>query len=140
MLTTRILRKRSRSMKAVFHPNIASRWGFVHERQDAVTADFSNFLIVIVLSLVSVGAFSYVQSSRALDGQVKQYMEQMIDSANYQTDSYLQAYELLSNAFPPIRMCGRSWRSNRMIRTSIMSTAKNQGICTYFGHFRCYVI
>ncbi|MBA2941813.1 sensor histidine kinase [Paenibacillus sp. CGMCC 1.16610] len=60
---------------------------------------FSNFLIVIVLSLVSVGAFSYVQSSRALDGQVKQYMEQMIDSANYQTDSYLQAYELLSNAF-----------------------------------------
>ncbi|MBP1963901.1 cache domain-containing sensor histidine kinase [Paenibacillus aceris] len=60
---------------------------------------FSNFLIVIVLSLVSVGAFSYVQSSKALDGQVKQYMEQMIDSANYQTDSYLQAYELLSNAF-----------------------------------------
>jgi two-component system sensor histidine kinase YesM len=60
---------------------------------------FSNFLIVIVLSLVSVGAFSYIQSSKALDGQVKQYMEQMIDSANYQTDSYLQAYELLSNAF-----------------------------------------
>lgn len=60
---------------------------------------FSNFLIVIVLSLVSVGAFSYVQSSRALDGQVRQYMEQMVESANYQTDSYLQAYELLSNAF-----------------------------------------
>ncbi|WP_368086840.1 sensor histidine kinase [Paenibacillus sp. yr247] len=60
---------------------------------------YTYFLIVIVLSLVSVGAFSYVQSSQALDGQVKQYMEQMIDSANYQTDSYLQAYELLSNAF-----------------------------------------
>ncbi|OCT16277.1 histidine kinase [Paenibacillus pectinilyticus] len=57
------------------------------------------FLIVIILSLVSVGLFSYVQSSRALDDQVKQYMGQMIDSANYQTDSYLQAYELLSNAF-----------------------------------------
>ncbi|MFD0695168.1 sensor histidine kinase [Paenibacillus sp. GCM10027628] len=57
------------------------------------------FMIVIVLSLVSVGTFSYIQSSRALDVQVKQYMEQMIDSANYQTDSYLQAYELLSNAF-----------------------------------------
>ncbi|MDD9270722.1 sensor histidine kinase [Paenibacillus sp. GCM10023248] len=60
---------------------------------------YSYFLIVIILSLVSVGAFSYVQSSRALDGQVKQYMEQMIESANYQTDSYLQAYELLSGAF-----------------------------------------
>ncbi|MGO4499473.1 sensor histidine kinase [Paenibacillus sp. 2RAB27] len=60
---------------------------------------YAYFLIVIVLSLVSVGAVSYVQSSRALDDQVKQYMEQMIDSANYQTDSYLQAYELLSNAF-----------------------------------------
>lgn len=60
---------------------------------------YSYFLIVIVLSLLSVGAFSYVQSSKALDGQVKQYMEQMIESATYQTDSYLQAYELLSNAF-----------------------------------------
>ncbi|GGA13559.1 histidine kinase [Paenibacillus marchantiophytorum] len=58
---------------------------------------YSYFLIVIVLSLLSVGAFSYIQSSKALDGQVKQYMEQMIDSASYQTDSYLQAYELLSN-------------------------------------------
>ncbi|WP_346010345.1 histidine kinase [Paenibacillus sp. SYP-B3998] len=56
-------------------------------------------MIVIVLSLLSVGVFSYVQSSRALDRQVKQYMEQMIDSANYQTDIYLQAYELLSNSF-----------------------------------------
>lgn len=60
---------------------------------------YSYFLIVIVLSLLSVGVFSYVQSSKALDGQVKQYMEQMIDSANFQTDSYLQAYELLSSAF-----------------------------------------
>lgn len=60
---------------------------------------YSYFLIVIVLSLVSVGAVSYWQSSRALDDQVKQYMEQMVESANYQTDSYLQAYELLSNAF-----------------------------------------
>ncbi|MDR6552489.1 histidine kinase [Paenibacillus qinlingensis] len=60
---------------------------------------YAYFLIVIVLSLLSVGAVSYVQSSRALDDQVKQYMEQMVDSANYQTDSYLQAYELLSNAF-----------------------------------------
>ncbi|NQX67823.1 sensor histidine kinase [Paenibacillus alba] len=58
---------------------------------------YSYFLIVIILSLLSVGAFSYIQSSKALDGQVKQYMEQMIDSASYQTDSYLQAYELLSN-------------------------------------------
>lgn len=60
---------------------------------------YTYFLIVIVLSLLSVGAVSYWQSSRALDDQVKQYMEQMVDSANFQTDSYLQAYELLSNAF-----------------------------------------
>ncbi|OAS23754.1 cache domain-containing sensor histidine kinase [Paenibacillus oryzisoli] len=60
---------------------------------------YAYFLIVIVLSLVSVGAVSYWQSSQSLDDQVKQYMEQMVDSANYQTDSYLQAYELLSNAF-----------------------------------------
>lgn len=60
---------------------------------------YTYFLIVIVLSLLSVGAVSYWQSSRALDDQVKQYMEQMVDSANYQTDSYLQAYELLSSAF-----------------------------------------
>ncbi|MGG1519160.1 sensor histidine kinase [Paenibacillus oryzisoli] len=60
---------------------------------------YAYFLIVIVLSLVSVGAFSYFQSSRKLDDQAKLYMEQMVDSANYQTDSYLQSYELLSNAF-----------------------------------------
>ncbi|MEK8129844.1 cache domain-containing protein [Paenibacillus filicis] len=57
------------------------------------------FMIVIVLSLASVGVFSYLQSSRELDGQVKQYMEQMIDSATYQTDIYLQTYELFSKSF-----------------------------------------
>ncbi|WP_159887658.1 cache domain-containing sensor histidine kinase [Paenibacillus puerhi] len=57
------------------------------------------FMIVIVLSLASVGVFSYMQSSRALDDQVTQYMEQMIDSATYQTDIYLQTYELFSKSF-----------------------------------------
>ncbi|CAG7604590.1 hypothetical protein PAESOLCIP111_00716 [Paenibacillus solanacearum] len=57
------------------------------------------FLIVIVISLSTVGVFTYVQSSRALDRQVLQYMDQMIDSAAYQTDSYLQTYELYSNSF-----------------------------------------
>ncbi|NOU95288.1 HAMP domain-containing protein [Paenibacillus sp. LMG 31456] len=60
---------------------------------------FFYFSIVIVLSLASVGIVSYVQSSRALDHQVEQYMDQMIDNAAYQTDIYLQTYELLSNSF-----------------------------------------
>jgi two-component system sensor histidine kinase YesM len=57
------------------------------------------FSIVIVLSLASVGIVSYLQSSRALDAQVEQYMEQMIENVAYQTDIYLQTYELLSNTF-----------------------------------------
>ncbi|SDC78472.1 two-component system, sensor histidine kinase YesM [Paenibacillus sp. UNCCL117] len=57
------------------------------------------FMIVIILSLASVGTFSYIQSSQALDEQVTQYMEQMIDSATYQTDIYLQTYELFSKSF-----------------------------------------
>jgi two-component system sensor histidine kinase YesM len=57
------------------------------------------FSIVIVLSLASVGIVSYIQSSRALDAQVEQYMDQMIENAAYQTDIYLQTYELLSNSF-----------------------------------------
>ncbi|TVY06742.1 cache domain-containing sensor histidine kinase [Paenibacillus cremeus] len=57
------------------------------------------FMIVIVLSLSTVGVFTYFQSSKALDQQVEQYMQQMIDSATYQTDIYLQSYELFSNTF-----------------------------------------
>ncbi|CAG7622197.1 sensor histidine kinase [Paenibacillus allorhizosphaerae] len=57
------------------------------------------FLIVIVISLSTVGIVTYFQSSRALDRQVQQYMNQMIDSAAYQTDTYLQTYELFSNSF-----------------------------------------
>ncbi|MFH5182977.1 hypothetical protein ACHHV8_10275 [Paenibacillus sp. TAB 01] len=60
---------------------------------------FNYFLIVIVLSVASLGVVSYLQSSRALDRQVEQYMEQMIEGAAYQTDIYLQTYELLSNSF-----------------------------------------
>jgi len=51
------------------------------------------FLIVIVLSLSSVGIFSYLQSSRALDKQTEKYISQVITSASYQTDLYLQNYE-----------------------------------------------
>ncbi|MEK3915246.1 sensor histidine kinase [Paenibacillus sp. FSL H7-0331] len=57
------------------------------------------FAIVIVISLASVGFVSYFQASRALDTQVEQYMEQMIENVAYQTDIYLQTYELLSNTF-----------------------------------------
>ncbi|TDF96799.1 sensor histidine kinase [Paenibacillus piri] len=57
------------------------------------------FSIVIVLSLASVGIVTYIQSSRALDQQVEQYLDQMIENAAYQTDIYLQTYELLSNSF-----------------------------------------
>lgn len=83
---------------------------------------YTYFLIVIVLSLLSVGAVSYWQSSRALDDQVKQYMEQMVDSANYQTDSYLQAYELLSNAFSSNSDVRAFMEISRMTRMNIICT------------------
>lgn len=54
------------------------------------------FLIVIILSLTSVGLFSYIQSSRALDKEVERYITQMIDTASYQTDLYLNNYERVS--------------------------------------------
>lgn len=62
------------------------------------------FLIVIILSLASVGVFSYLQSSRALEAQSERYVSQVITSASYQTDLYLQTYErasesLLSNLY-----------------------------------------
>ncbi|WP_248926518.1 cache domain-containing sensor histidine kinase [Paenibacillus hamazuiensis] len=56
------------------------------------------FIIVIVLSLLSVSVFSYFQSSQALDRQVEKYMAQTINNALYQTDIYLQNYELVSNS------------------------------------------
>ncbi|TBL78245.1 sensor histidine kinase [Paenibacillus thalictri] len=56
------------------------------------------FIIVIVLSLTSVGVVSYFQSSKALDVQVEKYMSQTINNALYQTDIYLQTYELVSNS------------------------------------------
>ncbi|ULL17476.1 sensor histidine kinase [Paenibacillus sp. H1-7] len=60
---------------------------------------YGYFSIIIIMSLATLGIVSYLQSSRALDRQVEQYMEQMIESASYQTDIYLQTYELLNNAF-----------------------------------------
>ncbi|WNQ09902.1 sensor histidine kinase [Paenibacillus aurantius] len=59
---------------------------------------FVYFLIVIVLSLASVGIVSYLQSSRALDRQMEKYIAQMITNASYQTDLYLETYEDVSSS------------------------------------------
>jgi two-component system, sensor histidine kinase YesM len=60
---------------------------------------FTYFLIVIVISLATVGIFSYWQSSTALDDQAERFMEQLIQGAGDQTDVYLQTYELLNSSF-----------------------------------------
>ncbi|NQX70313.1 histidine kinase [Paenibacillus alba] len=54
---------------------------------------FIYFLVVIVLSLVSVSLFSYRKSSAELDAMVQHQMSQMINNAAYQTDLYLKIYE-----------------------------------------------
>ncbi|MDF2659007.1 MAG: integral rane sensor signal transduction histidine kinase [Paenibacillus sp.] len=59
---------------------------------------FVYFLVVIVMSLTTVGIFSYTQSSRALDRQSERYISQIITSAAYQTDIYLRTYERASQS------------------------------------------
>lgn len=59
---------------------------------------FIYFLIVIILSLSSVGIFIYMQSSKALDEQAEKYIAQVINNASYQTDLYLQNYERVSSS------------------------------------------
>lgn len=56
------------------------------------------FVIVIVLSLSTVGIFSYVQSSRALDNQAEKYVAQVIDYVFYETELYIRNLELVSNS------------------------------------------
>ncbi|TVY06932.1 cache domain-containing sensor histidine kinase [Paenibacillus cremeus] len=51
------------------------------------------FLIVIVLSLASVGFFSYRTSSQELDVLVRNQMTQIVGNAVHHTDSYLKGYE-----------------------------------------------
>ncbi|MNI16172.1 Sensor histidine kinase YehU [compost metagenome] len=59
---------------------------------------FFAFLVVIVLSLSSVGMFSYWQSAKALERQSEQNIAQIISSASYQTDLYLRTYERASDS------------------------------------------
>ncbi len=59
---------------------------------------FLYFLIVITLSLLTVGIFIYRQSSVALDKQAEKYIAQIIDNASYQSDLYLQTYERVSSS------------------------------------------
>lgn len=54
---------------------------------------FIYFFVVIVLSLISVSAFSYKKSSKELDMLVTNQMTQMVSNAVHQTDLFLQAYE-----------------------------------------------
>lgn len=59
---------------------------------------FVYFLIVIIVSLSSVGLFIYKQSSEALDEQAEKYIAQVINNASYQTDLYLKTYQRVSNS------------------------------------------
>ncbi len=59
---------------------------------------FMYFLIVITLSLLTVGIFIYKQSSVALDKQAEKYIAQIIDNASYQSDLYMQTYERVSSS------------------------------------------
>lgn len=59
---------------------------------------FVSFLTVIVLSLSMVGFISYFQASSALDQSTERSIAQVIRSASYQTDLYLQNYEKASDS------------------------------------------
>ncbi|QNK55832.1 sensor histidine kinase [Paenibacillus sp. PAMC21692] len=51
------------------------------------------FLIVIVVSLSSVGLFTYTKASRELDLLMRDQMEQIVNNAVHHTDLYLKTYE-----------------------------------------------
>ncbi|WP_342435408.1 histidine kinase [Paenibacillus sp. FSL L8-0436] len=59
---------------------------------------FASFLTVIVLSLAMVGFISYFQASAELDKSSEKSIAQVIRSASYQTDLYLQNYEKASDS------------------------------------------
>ncbi|NQX69389.1 histidine kinase [Paenibacillus alba] len=56
---------------------------------------FLSYLVVILISLTSVGYFSYKASSRQLDQLVDKQLTQVVGSAVHHTDLYLKAYERL---------------------------------------------
>lgn len=63
---------------------------------------FLSYLVVILISLTSVGYFSYKASSRELEQIVEKQLTQVVGNAVYHTDYYIRAYErsmvsLLSN-------------------------------------------
>ncbi|MBO2942684.1 sensor histidine kinase [Paenibacillus sp. F411] len=59
---------------------------------------FLYFLIVIILSLTSLGLFSYFKASRALDRQMEKYISQMTTNMAYQTDIFLDRYKDVSSS------------------------------------------
>lgn len=59
---------------------------------------FVSFLTVIVLSLSMVGFISYFQASTALDRSTERTIAQVIRSASFQTDLYLQNVEKASDS------------------------------------------
>lgn len=63
---------------------------------------YLSYLVVILISLTSVGYFSYRASSRELEQLVEKQLTQVVGNAVYHTDLYIRAYErsmvsLLSN-------------------------------------------
>lgn len=56
------------------------------------------FLIVIVLSLSTIGIFSYWKAAETVDQGVEKYVTSLIENASTQTDLYLQNYERASDS------------------------------------------
>ncbi|SFT07577.1 sensor histidine kinase [Paenibacillus sp. BC26] len=59
---------------------------------------FLYFLIVILFSLSTVGIFTYLKSSAAIDKQVERYISTVIENAGAQTDQQLETFERVSNS------------------------------------------
>ncbi|CAM3193557.1 histidine kinase [Paenibacillus lupini] len=59
---------------------------------------FLYFLIVILFSLSTVGIFTYLKSSAAIDKQVEKYISTVIENAGAQTDLQLETFERVSNS------------------------------------------
>lgn len=59
---------------------------------------FFYFLIVILFSLSTVGIFTYLKSSAAIDKQVEKYISTVIENAGAQTDLQLETFERVSNS------------------------------------------
>jgi len=52
------------------------------------------FLIIMIVPLILVSSIIYIQSSKLLEEQTEEYLEQVITNLSYQSDRYIRNYEL----------------------------------------------